>query len=114
MITLSASAVRQILAATQASDAQEQALRVAARRMPDGSLEYGLGFDEPREGDLTLEQDGVRLLVGAPSQPLLDGTTIDFAEYEPGAWGFLFVPSNFYRADDRNASTAGGGSPGGE
>jgi len=114
MITLSASAVRQILAATQTGGAQEQALRVAARRMPDGSLEYGLGFDEPREGDLALEQDGVQLLIGVPSQPLLEGITIDFSEYEPGARGFVFLRSEALRDADRDASAANGCAPGEE
>jgi iron-sulfur cluster assembly protein len=94
MISLTAAAVLQILASAQQSDAEDLALRVAARRAPDGSLEYGLGFDETREGDLAIEQDGVRLLIGVPSQSLLEGTTIDFVEYETGEPRFLFVPAD--------------------
>ena len=33
---------------------------------------------EARDGDSVSEQDGVRIYVDATSQPLVDGTTIDF------------------------------------
>ena len=33
---------------------------------------------ETREGDSVSEQDGVRIYVDATSQPMVDGTTIDF------------------------------------
>lgn len=34
---------------------------------------------EARDGDAVSEQDGVRIYVDADSQPMVDGTTIDFA-----------------------------------
>jgi len=107
MITLTAAAVRQILVAASASDAAGLALRVAARRTPDGTLDYGLGFDEPRAGDLAIEQEGIELLIGAPSQALLHGTTIDFVEYEAGEFRFIFVPADQHPASA--GSACGGG-----
>jgi iron-sulfur cluster assembly protein len=94
MMRVTAAAVRQVLAAAQASDAAGLALRVAARRLPDGSVDYALGFDEPRQGDLAVEQEGVDLLIGPPSQALLEGTTLDFVEYEPGQFRFILISAD--------------------
>lgn len=70
----------------------EIALRIAAWPAPDGSVEYGMGFDEAREGDLALRVEGVDLLIGAPSRAFLVGTVLDYVEYEPGDFRFIFIP----------------------
>ena len=46
MFTVTPEAAKQIELAVQNSDAQDMALRIAAKRNPDGSVEYGMGFDE--------------------------------------------------------------------
>ncbi len=91
MFTLTKEAAAQIRQAT-AEGAGDWALRIAARRHDDGSVQYGMGLDEPREGDLPLELEGVRLLIGPPSQPLLQGTRLHYAELEPGRFDFIFIP----------------------
>lgn len=92
MFMLSPAASAEIRAAASRSEADGLALRVAARVEADGSLRFGMGFDEPREGDLPLEIDGVALLIGKPSQELLDDAMLDFVEMEPGRHGFVCVP----------------------
>ncbi len=92
MFMLSPAASAEIRAATGRSGADGLALRVAARVEDDGSLAFGMGFDEQREGDLPLEIDGVQLLIGQPSQALLDDAMLDFVEIEPGQRGFVCVP----------------------
>ena len=99
MMTLTVAAARQVHAAADAADADELGLRVAARQLPDGTVEYAMGFDEPREGDVVLDEKGVRLLIGEPSQPLLQGTRIDYVEYEPGDFRFIFIPPGSPEAD---------------
>ncbi len=99
MMTLTPAAARQINAAAEANETDELGLRVAARRLPDGTIDYAMGFDEPREGDLVLDEKGVRLLIGSPSQPLLQGTRIDYVEYEPGDFRFIFIPPGSPEAD---------------
>ena len=99
MMTLTVAAARQINAAAEANEVDELGLRVAARRLPDGTVDYAMGFDEPREGDLVLDEKGVRLLIGSPSQPLLQGTRIDYVEYEPGDFRFIFIPPGSPEAD---------------
>ena len=48
MITVTPTAAEQIRTAATAADADELALRIAARRDADGSLHYAMGFDEAR------------------------------------------------------------------
>lgn len=86
------SAAQEILSAATRSGAAGQALRVAARQLADGSLDYGMGFDEPREDDDSSTEHGLTVLVGAHSQPLLAGTVLDFVELAPGRFDFIFVP----------------------
>ncbi len=90
MISLTPAAARQING-TLEDEVEVLSLRVAARVGADGSIEYALGLDHPREGDLTLDDKGVPLLVGPASQPLLENTQIDFVEYEPGDFRFIFI-----------------------
>lgn len=72
------------------------ALRVAARRRPDGETEYGMGLDERREQDEEVVTDaGITLLVSPPSLEAIAGTVIDYVEIEPGDLRFVF-----YRADE--------------
>jgi len=92
MITLTPAAARQFNAALE-DETEELALRVAARISSDGSIEYALGLDEAREGDLAMDEKGVPLLIGASSQALLVDTEIDFVEYEPGDFRFIFIAS---------------------
>jgi iron-sulfur cluster assembly protein len=91
MLMLSPTAASEIRAALPRSGADGLALRVAARLEADGSLAFGMGFDEQREGDLPLEIDGVQLLIARPSQPLLEDAMLDFVEIEPGQNGFVCV-----------------------
>lgn len=92
MFSLTSAAADQIQLAARQSGAIDVALRVAARRDADGSLEFGMGFDEPREGDLPLQVRGVDLLIAPPSQPFLESALLDFVEVEPGEFGFVFLP----------------------
>lgn len=86
-------ASHEILAAARRSQAEGLALRVAARRRDDGSVEFGMGFDEPRDQDETLRCHGLEVLVGAPSRALLAGVQLDFVEVEPGRHDFVFAPA---------------------
>jgi iron-sulfur cluster assembly protein len=93
MFSMTPTAAREILAAAQRSDAAGMALRVAARRAEDGSVEYGMGFDEQRVDDALLDCDGLTVLVGSPSRDLLDATLLDLVETAPGHFDFVFLPA---------------------
>lgn len=92
MFSMTMSAAHEILAAAARSDAAGMALRVAARQIADGSLEYGLGFDEEREDDHKLHVGDLTVLVGSPSRPLLADTVLDYVEVAPSQFEFVFMP----------------------
>jgi iron-sulfur cluster assembly protein len=94
MITVTATAAEQIRSAATAADADGLPLRIAARRDADGSLDYAMGFDNARATDLVLAADGVDLVVAEAQRELLDGMTLDYVEFEPGDFRFIFINPN--------------------
>ena len=92
MLTLTPSATQEILAAAARSNAAGLALRVAARQIADGSIEYGMGFDEERDDDEPAQFGGLKVVVASPSLMLLEETVLDFVEIEPGRHDFIFIP----------------------
>lgn len=92
MFQITDSAIAELQAAARRSAAEGLALRVAARALDDGEVEFGLGFDDEREHDETAEFAGLRVLLGRHSRPFLAGTTLDYVEIEPGRFDFVFVP----------------------
>ncbi|MCU0928153.1 MAG: hypothetical protein MUE62_02895 [Burkholderiaceae bacterium] len=109
MFTLTSAAARQIRAAAEASQAGDLALRVAARLDDDGSLQYGMGFDDVVDGDATLELEGVAVVIAPSSLELLEGTALDFVEYEPGDFRFIFIPPAAADEPRPEAGGCGGG-----
>jgi iron-sulfur cluster assembly protein len=107
VFSVTQTASQEILAAAARSDAAGMALRVAARQGADGTIEYGMGFDEPRDGDMPLQLHGVDVLIAPPSQPMLDGVVLDFVEIEPGSFDFIFMPGD--AAADPPAKACGSG-----
>ena len=94
MLKLTEQAAAQIRTNLDAQDLQGMCLRIAARTLPDGSIDYGLGFDEPREEDVKVVSQGVELLVNRSMQPLLEGAVIDYVELEPEQFHFIFLNPN--------------------
>jgi len=109
MFTLTSAAAQQIQRVAAASAAQDLALRVAARHAADGSIEYGMGFDDAQDDDLRLLLDGVAVVIADPHQPLLEGTVLDFVELEPGEFNFIFIPAGAEPAPAAKVSCGGGG-----
>jgi len=67
MITLTPAAAKQIRASAEQGDMQGLAMRIAAKRNPDGSLHYAMGFDDTRlEGDMHIDADGIEIVVSQP------------------------------------------------
>jgi iron-sulfur cluster assembly protein len=108
MFTLTPQAASQIRDSAARSGTAEAALRVAARRDPDGSIVYGMGFDEPREGDMPFQVEGIQLLIAPPSQALLQATRLDFVELEPGSFSFIFIAADATDEPSRNGCGSGG------
>ena len=90
MITLTPEAAAEIRRA--AARAKEAAvLRVAARRLADGRIDYGMGFDEWRTGDIRVLCEGVAVVIAPPSRELLAGVVLDYVEIAPGDSRFVFA-----------------------
>lgn len=118
MFSLTSAAAQQIRQTATDSGAQDLALRIAARLGADGTLECGMGFDEPSDEDLKLDIEGVAIVIAEEHQALLDDTLLDFVELEPGEFNFIFADQESLGAEPNDAPAAkssgcGGGSCGG-
>jgi iron-sulfur cluster assembly protein len=95
MITVTPSAAEQIRLSARQGQMEGLSMRIAATRNPDGSIHYGMGFDDNRlEGDIHISSEGIDLVVSGSSMLLLSGTTLDFVEIEPGSFQFIFLNPN--------------------
>ena len=94
MITVTPQAATQIRTASVQGNAIGLPLRIAIQQKPDGGLHYLMGFDDQqKDGDSTVETEGVTLVVDAASQPLAQGLSLDFVELE-GKMEFIFINPN--------------------
>jgi len=94
MITVTPSAAQQIRVAATQSASDEMGLRIAARRDASGAIHYAMGFDEARNDDRIVTSEGIALVVSPNETGLLDGLTLDYVEYEPGDFRFIFINPN--------------------
>jgi len=95
MIKITASAARQIKASANQGQMGGLAMRIAATQNSDGSIHYGMGFDENSlDEDTQLNADGIDLVISKTSEPLLAGMTLDYVEIEPGNHQFIFMNPN--------------------
>jgi len=111
MFTLTPAAARQIQQVARDTGADQLALRVAARREADGSIDYGMGFDDVGSSDTRLLLQDVPVLIAAHHVDLLEDTVLDFVESEPGEFNFIFAPQPNASASSSSAgcgSNAGG------
>jgi iron-sulfur cluster assembly protein len=53
-----------------------------------------MGFDEARGDDRVVTSEGIALVVSPAEADLLDGMTIDYVEFEPGDFRFIFINPN--------------------
>lgn len=94
MIIITPQAAEQIARSAQQTGIAEVCLRLAARLGKDGAIEYGMGFDEPAEGDTRVGAGSITVLVSAGCVELLTGATLDYAEINPGEPRFIFINPN--------------------
>ena len=94
MITLTPEAAKQIRFSAKEGNLEGLPIRIAVTKNNDGSLHYGMGFDDVKEDDTTYTSDGVDVVVSEISKELLIGTTIDYVEIEPGNPQFIFMNPN--------------------
>lgn len=94
-MTITPSAAEQIKASTGRQDGEEVPLRIAAKQVEDGSIEYVMGFaDQLSDDDLKFTSEGVKVVLAPPSALLLKDTVMDYVEIEPGQHTFIFSNPN--------------------
>ena len=95
MITITPAAAAQIRTSATEGNMDGLPMRIAAKRNPDGSIHYGMGFDDNQlENDTLVTSEGVEIVIAETSKVLLDGLTLDYVELEPGAFQFIFQNPN--------------------
>ena len=95
MITITPAAAEQIRISAEKGDMQGLSMRIAAKRNPDGSIHYGMGFDDNKiDGDMHINAGGIDVVIGESSHLLMEGATIDYVEIEAGTWQFIFMNPN--------------------
>jgi len=94
MITITDAAANQIKDSAKQGKMEGLALRIACTKQDDGSLHYGMGFDEKTEEDKGFISNDIEIIVAPVSLTLLTGTVIDFVELEEGNPDFIFQNPN--------------------
>ena len=95
MITITPAATEQIRHSASEGKMEGVSMRIAAKRNSDGTMHYGMGFDDNElDGDIHVNADGIDVVIGESSFTLLEGTTLDYVELEPDNWQFIFMNPN--------------------
>ena len=88
-------------------------LRVMVSPGPNGGIQYMLGAEqEPKEDDVVIETETVRVLIDAESAPLIEGAQIDYVEGLMRS-GFVISNPNFQGGGGGCGCGGGGGGCGG-
>ena len=94
MFKITKAAAEQIMDSAEQADQDGTPLRIAARKTDDGSIEYTMGFDAHREGDTQVVSEKIDIIFDEGTKGLLQGAVMDFVEYEPGDFRFIFMNPN--------------------
>ena len=85
-----AAEVKDILAKPENAGKQ---FRVFVEQGGCSGMQYGMVFDEPRDGDFSSDQEGVTVVVDGISAQYLRGTVVDFSDELTGG-GFKITNPN--------------------
>jgi iron-sulfur cluster assembly accessory protein len=76
---------------------RDKGLRIFVETGGCAGMQYGMEFDQAKQGDQRIEQNGVEVLVDVYSANYLTGATIDFLDGLSGA-GFKITNPNVARS----------------
>ena len=94
MISFSEKAVEKVQEfASQMPEAEGKELRIFIQGVGCSGFSYGFTFDEQRDGDTVVDNEGLKVLVDPNSAPHLTGSTVDFVDDERGS-GFTVENPN--------------------
>jgi len=92
-LQLTPRAVEEVKSLATQPDNAGKFLRVYVEQGGCSGMQYGMVFDEKRDGDAISEQAGVTVLVDAFSAKYLQGTQVDFSDALTGG-GFKVLNPN--------------------
>jgi iron-sulfur cluster assembly accessory protein len=78
VITLTPRAAQQIRAMQAAQNVASKRLRVLVESGGCSGFQYGMAFDEKKDGDAEFESEGVPILMDPASLAYMNGSAIDF------------------------------------
>jgi iron-sulfur cluster assembly protein/iron-sulfur cluster insertion protein len=78
MITLTPRAAQQVRTLQNELTDETKRLRVFVESGGCSGFQYGMSFDESKDGDARMNSEGVEFVVDATSLAYLDGSVIDF------------------------------------
>lgn len=94
MIQLTESAVSAVRTALSRAATPMEGLRIKVEAGGCAGFKYLMGLEgTSRDGDIVIDQDGVKLFVDADSRPLVEGMTVDFVTGLEAS-GFVFENPN--------------------
>jgi len=94
MIKITPEAAEQIRRSASQSGSEGMPLRIAARVEEDGSIAYGMGFDQARYDDVLMHAEGIEVVVAEAFKELMLGASLDYVEISPGEFQFIFQNPN--------------------
>ena len=94
LVVLTDKAVEMVKDAMQREGLAGYGIRVGVMGGGCSGFQYSMDFEEKaKDGDITLEQSGIKLYVDSMSSMYLQGVTIDYVQGLQGA-GFKFINPN--------------------
>src|SRR5580693_5115759 len=93
IVSLTENAVDEVKSLLAKSENEGKNLRLYIEQGGCSGMQYGMVFDEKRDGDLASEQHGVEVLVDPVSAQYLRGTVVDFSDALTGG-GFKITNPN--------------------
>jgi iron-sulfur cluster assembly accessory protein len=98
MITVTDAAFRRLHdLITENPEYRDKGLRIFVETGGCAGMQYGMEFDDAKQGDRRIEQDGVEVLIDAYSADFLTGATVDYSDGLTGA-GFKITNPNIVRS----------------
>jgi len=94
MIKISKNAADQIIASAKEGGMEGMALRLAVKKDDNNAFEYGMGFDETKDDDVQVQENGVTVIFSPAILDLLKDLTIDYVEVEEKKPQFIFMNPN--------------------
>ncbi len=80
VVALTAGAVNEVKSLLTKPENAGKHMRFYVEQGGCSGMQYGMVFDEQRDGDLVSQHDGVTVLVDAVSADFLRGTVVDFSD----------------------------------